>query len=137
MPHTHAVLEFMGQATRMTSKTRNRGYSVAELLIGLGLSSLVVVTALAVYQISRQSWQAMSAKDALYQNAIVAFRAIRRQAELDGAAYMIAGGDNLVTLSPTYPDTNYANDGLVLSHWSGVDPSDCRSEEHTSELQSH
>ena len=126
MPHTHAVLESMGQATRMTSKTRNRGYSVAELLIGLGLSSLVVVTALAVYQISRQSWQAMSAKDALYQNAIVAFRAIRRQAELDGAAYLIAGGDNLVTLSPTYPDTNYANDGLVLSHWSGVDPSDCQ-----------
>ena len=126
MPHTHAVLESMGQATRMTSKTINRGYSVAELLIGLGLSSLVVVTALGVYQISRQSWQAMSAKDALYQNAIVAFRAIRRQAELDGAAYLIASGDNLVTLSPTYPDTNYANDGLVLSHWSGVDPSDCQ-----------
>ncbi len=78
------MLEYLGKAAKMN----NKGYSLPELLIGLGLSSLVVAIALSVYQLSRQSWQTISAIDAIYQNAQVALRAIRKQAELDGAAYL-------------------------------------------------
>lgn len=121
MPRSHAMLEHVGKA-----RMNNKGYSLTELLIGLGLSSLVITIALIVYQLSRQSWQAITATDALYQNAQVSFRSIRRQAELDGAAFLIAAGVNQVTHSPAYPNANYPNDNLVLSHWVGVDPSDCQ-----------
>lgn len=141
MPGTHALLGIMGKAAKMNpyisilvfeaedaaSKTSNsKGYSLTELLIGLGLSSLVVAIALSVYQLCRQSWQAISATDALYQNAQVAIRAIRRQADLDGAAYLISASDNHVMLSTPYPSVSNPSEGLVLSHWSGVDPFDCQ-----------
>ena len=58
------MLEYLGK----TSEMKNKGYSLPELLIGLGLSSLVVAIALSVYQLSRQSWQTISATDALYAN---------------------------------------------------------------------
>jgi len=141
MPGTHALLGIMGKAAKMNpyisflffeaedaaSKTSNsKGYSLTELLIGLGLSSLVVAIALSVYQLCRQSWQAISATDALYQNAQVAIRAIRRQADLDGAAYLLSASDNHVMLSTPYPSVSNPSEGLVLSHWSGVDPFDCQ-----------
>ena len=141
MPGTHALLGIMGKAAKMNpyisflffeaedaaSKTSNsKGYSLTELLIGLGLSSLVVAIALSVYQLCRQSWQAISATDALYQNAQVAIRAIRRQADLDGAAYLLSASDNHVMLSTPYPSVSYPSEGLVLSHWSGADPFDCQ-----------
>lgn len=137
MPHAHAMLESMDQATKMTHPfmpffpadmpaSSNKGYSLTELLIGLGLSSLVVSVALSMYQLCRQSWQTISATDALYQNAQVALRAIRRQADLDGAAYLLAAADNSVMLSPPYPSANDPTEGLVLSHWASVDPSDCQ-----------
>jgi type II secretory pathway pseudopilin PulG len=116
------MLEYVGKAARMN----NKGTSLTELLVGLGLSSLVITLALLVYQICRQSWQTISATDALYQNAQVALRAIRRQANVDGAAFLIGAGVNQVTLSSTYPDTYYPIEGLTLSHWAGVDPSDCQ-----------
>ena len=56
------MLEYLGKAAKMN----NKGYSLTELLIGLGLSSLVVAIALSVYQLSRQSWQTNSAIDAIY-----------------------------------------------------------------------
>lgn len=141
MPGTHALLGIMGKAAKMNpyisflffeaedaaSKTSNsKGYYLTELLIGLGLSSLVVAIALSVYQLCRQSWQAISATDALYQNAQVAIRAIRRQADLDGAAYLLSASDNHVMLSTPYPSVSNPSEGLVLSHWSGVDPFDCQ-----------
>jgi len=141
MPGTHALLGIMGKAAKMNpyisflffeaedaaSKTSNsKGYSLTELLIGLGLSSLVVAIALSVYQLCRQSWQAISATDALYQNAQVAIRAIRRQADLDGAAYLLSASDNHVMLSTPYPSVSNPSEGLVLSHWSGADPFDCQ-----------
>ena len=50
-----------------TSNTSNsKGYSLTELLIGVGLSSLVVAIALSVYQLCHQSWLTMSATDALF-----------------------------------------------------------------------
>jgi len=116
------MLEYLGKAAKMN----NKGYSLPELLIGLGLSSLVVAIALSVYQLSRQSWQTISAIDALYQNAQVALRAIRKQAELDGAAYLLAASDNHVLLSTPYPSMSNPSEGLVLSHWAGVDPFDCQ-----------
>ena len=112
---------------RVASKTSTfKGYTLSELLIGLGLSSLVVAIALSVYQICRQSWLTISATDALYQNAQVAIRAIRRQAELDGAAYLLSVSDNHVTLSTPYPSMGTPSEGLVLSHWVGADPFDCQ-----------
>jgi len=137
------MLEYMDKASEMTltvkmlftnglDLSKHKGYSLAELLVGLGLSSLVVVIALSVYQLSRQSWQTISANDALYQNAQVAFRAIRRQAELDGAAYLLAASDNHVMLSTPYPSVSIPNEGLVLSHWSGADPFDCQGNSSTS-----
>jgi type II secretory pathway pseudopilin PulG len=131
------MLEYMDKASKMTYTVKmisttdldiykNKGYSLAELLVGLGLSSLVVAIALSVYQLCRQSWQAISATDALYQNAQVAFRAIRRQAELDGAAYLLATSDNHVQLSTSYPSISNPTEGLVLSHWVGADPFDCQ-----------
>ena len=116
------MLEYLGKAAKMN----NKGYSLPELLIGLGLSSLVVAIALSVYQLSRQSWQTISAIDAIYQNAQVALRAIRKQAELDGAAYLLAASDNHVLLSTPYPSMSNPSEGLVLSHWAGVDPFDCQ-----------
>jgi type II secretory pathway pseudopilin PulG len=141
MSRAHAMLELMGKAAKMKrflsmlssevlGATRNtsdsKGYSLTELLIGLGLSSLVVAIALSVYQLCRQSWQAISATDALHQNAQVALRAIRRQAELDGAAYLFAASDNHAMLSTPYPSVSNPNEGLVLSHWAGADPFDCQ-----------
>jgi type IV pilus assembly protein PilW len=141
MPGTHALLGIMGKAAKMnpyisflffeaedaaTKTSNSKGYSLTELLIGLGLSSLVVAIALSVYQLCRQSWQAISATDALYQNAQVAIRAIRRQADLDGAAYLLSASDNHVMLSTPYPSVSNPSEGLVLSHWSGVDPFDCQ-----------
>ena len=141
------MLGIMGKATKMNpyisilvfavedaaSKTSNsKGYSLPELLIGLGLSSLVVAIALSVYQLCRQSWQAISATDALYQNAQVAIRAIRRQADLDGAAYLLSASDNHVMLSTPYPSVSNPSEGLVLSHWSGADPFDCQGNSSTS-----
>lgn len=132
------MLECVGKAIKMArsisirlpkvlgANGKNNGYSLPELLIGLGLSSLVVVMGLSVYQVCRQSWLSISATDALYQNAQVALRAIRRQAELDGAAYLGPATNNVVMLSPPYPSTSYPNEGLVLSHWAGADPSDCQ-----------
>mgnify|MGYP003704605895 CR=1 FL=1 len=117
MPRSHAMLEYVGKAARMN----NKGTSLTELLVGLGLSSLVITLALIVYQICRQSWQTMSATDALYQNAQIALRAIRRQADVDGAAFLIRAGVNQVTLSSAYPDTFYPIEGLTLSHWAGVE----------------
>ena len=121
------MLELMGKAAKMKrflsmlssevlGATRNtsdsKGYSLTELLIGLGLSSLVVAIALSVYQLCRQSWQAISATDALHQNAQVALRAIRRQAELDGAAYLLAASDNHAQLSTPYPSISNPSEGL-------------------------
>ena len=122
MPRALAMLEYLDKAAEMNTK----GYSLPELLVGLGLSSLVVAIALSVYQLCRQSWQAISATDALYQNAQVALRAIRRQAELDGAAYLLAASDNHVLVSSPYPSTSNPTEGLVLSHWASADPSDCQ-----------
>ena len=116
------MLEYLGKAAKMN----NKGYSLPELLIGLGLSSLVVAIALNIYQLSRQSWQTISAIDAIYQNAQVALRAIRKQAELDGAAYLLAASDNHVLLLTPYPSMSNPSEGLVLSHWAGVDPFDCQ-----------
>ncbi len=110
-----------------TSNTSNsKGYSLTELLIGVGLSSLVVAIALSVYQLCHQSWLTMSAIDALYQNAQVAIRAIRRQAELDGTAYLLVASDNHALLSTPYHGFNNPSEGLVLSHWAGADPFDCQ-----------
>ena len=117
-------------AARKTSNSN--GYSLTELLIGLGLSSLVVAIALSVYQLCRQSWQAISATDALYQNAQVAIRAIRRQADLDGAAYLLAASNNQVMLSTPYPSVSNPSEGFVLSHWAGADPSDCQGNSNVS-----
>ena len=116
------MLEYLGKAAKMN----NKGYSLPELLIGLGLSSLVVAIALSVYQLSRQSWQTISATDALYQNAQVALRAIRKQAELDGTAYLLAASDNHVLLSTPYLSMSNPSEGLVLSHLAGADPFDCQ-----------
>ena len=131
MKHFLSMLssEVLGVA-RNTSDSK--GYSLTELLIGLGLSSLVVAIALSVYQLCRQSWQAISATDALHQNAQVALRAIRRQAELDGAAYLLAASDNHALLSTPYPSISNPSEGLVLSHWAGVDPFDCQGNSSTS-----
>ena len=141
VPRTHAMLGIMGTAAKMNpfisihvfdaergaSKTSDsKGYSLSELLIGLGLSSIVVAIALSVYQLCRQSWLTISATDALYQNAQVAIRAIRREAELDGAAYLLQASDNHAKLSTPYPSMGNQSEGLVLSHWVGADPFDCQ-----------
>lgn len=120
---THPFVLFFSAGPSASS---HKGYSLTELLIGLGLSSLVVTIALSVYQLCRQSWQTISATDALYQNAQVALRAIRRQADVDGAAYLLAAADNYAMLSPPYPHANYPTEGLLLTHWAGADPSDCQ-----------
>lgn len=138
MSRTHAMLEFISQASKMMfitpkpcfslnhSSNRSKGYSLAELLIGLGVSSLVVGLALNLYQLCRQSWQFLAAVDTLYQNAQVAFRAIERQAELEGAAYFVSSSDNHVLLSTPYPSMITQHESLLLMHWAGADLLDCQ-----------
>jgi len=110
----------------LKSVLTTHGYSLIELLLGLGMGSFVAVAALIAYQTSRLSWQSIRNTESVFQNAQIALRHIRTQVELDGVAYLINTAANRVALSPDYPISYNPSDGLVVSHWHGADAWDCQ-----------
>lgn len=112
-----------------------RGHTLPELLIGLAISLCVVLSALAGYNISRQSWAAFDAVDALHHNARAALRNLRAHAQRTGGAQVITTADGQrVQRTPPHdssqPDLQGTegarSDTLSLGHWHSLSPFDCQ-----------
>jgi type IV pilus assembly protein PilW len=115
-----------------------RGYTLPELLMGMALSLLVVAAATSAYGTSKQTWNAMSAADAVHANARMALRNIREQAHMAGAAYLQAhntDGTFSVAVSPSEDAEQTAVAGvngtknvesITLGHWRALDAIDCQ-----------
>ncbi len=114
------------------------GYTLPELLMGMALSLLVVAAATSAYGTSKQTWNAMSAADAVHANARMALRNIREQAHMAGAAYLQADntdGTFSVAISPG-EDAEQASvagvngtkniESITLGHWRALDAIDCQ-----------
>ncbi len=114
------------------------GYTLPELLMGMALSLLVVAAATSAYGTSKQTWNAMSAADAVHANARMALRNIREQAHKAGAAYLQADntdGTFSVAISPG-EDAEQASvagvngtkniESITLGHWRALDAIDCQ-----------
>ncbi len=115
-----------------------RGYTLPELLMGMALSLLVVAAATSAYGTSKQTWNAMSAADAVHANARMALRNIREQAHMAGAAHLQThntDGTFSVALSPS-EDAEQASvagvngtkniESITLGHWRALDAIDCQ-----------
>ena len=112
-----------------------RGHTLPELLIGLAISLCVVLSALAGYNISRQSWAAFDAVDALHHNARAAWRNLRVQAQRVGGAQVSTAADGQrVQRTPPHdssqPDLQGTEgartDSVSLGHWRSLSPFDCQ-----------
>lgn len=116
-----------------------RGYTLPELLIGMALSLLVIAAAMSAYGTSMQTWSAMAAADAVHANARVAFRNIREQTHMAGAAYLKpnSNSDGKFTVEVSSRErmdpaavagVNGAKniESLTLGHWRALDASDCQ-----------
>jgi type IV pilus assembly protein PilW len=115
-----------------------RGYTLPELLMGMALSLLVVAAATSAYGTSKQTWNAMSAADAVHANARMALRNIHEQAHIAGAAYLQAhntDGQFSVAVSPNEDAEQPAVAGvngtkniesITLGHWRALDATDCQ-----------
>lgn len=111
------------------------GHTLPELLIGLTLGLWVIVAATSAYGVSKQSWVAMAAADALHANAGVALRTLQNATHNAGAAYLEPAADNTVRLSAAeatgYPAIAGVNgsktvERLTLGHWRSLDAWDCQ-----------
>jgi type IV pilus assembly protein PilW len=116
-----------------------RGHTLPELLIGMALSSLVIAAATAVYGTSKQTWSAMTAADAVHANARMAFRNIREQVQVSGAAYLKTASDIDGRISVEVSSREEAGqaslsgingtkyvESVTLGHWHALDAIDCQ-----------
>ncbi|WP_310625270.1 PilW family protein [Limnohabitans sp.] len=123
----------------MTTLLPQRGLTLPELLLGLGLGLLVTAAGLSAYGSSQQTWAAMAAADAVHANARMALHTVREQAHLAGGVYLSASnsseGGITVDLSPTEEAGQAALAGvegskyvesLRLGHWHAFDALDCQ-----------
>ncbi len=144
MPRTHELLAFVLQTRPMTPNNfqKIRGYTLPELLIGMALGLFVIAAATAAYGISKQTWGAMAAADAVHANARVALRNIYEQAHMAGAAYLKAydNGSFTADISPSEQMRQSALQGingtkyvesLTLGHWQAIDTMDCQGNNST------
>ncbi len=151
MPHANELLAFVLQARSMSPRQSHtfdqEGYTLPELLIGMALGLLVIAAATAAYGTSKQTWNAMSAADAVHANARVALRNIREQTHMAGAAFLSVnshsasnhasthGIDFKAAISPSEDvgqaalagvnGTKYV-ESLTLGHWHALDAIDCQ-----------
>jgi len=123
----------------MSTPTTQRGLTLPELMMGLGLGLVVIAAGISAYGSSQQTWAAMAAADAVHANARMALRNLREQTHMAGAAYLRASGshDDLiaVALSPAEETGQAAVAGvegsqyvesITLGHWHAHDPVDCQ-----------
>jgi Tfp pilus assembly protein PilW len=112
-----------------------RGHTLPELLIGLAVSLGVMLSAVASYNISRQSWAAFDAVDALHHNARAALRNLRAHAQRAGGAQVSTAADGQrVQRTPPHdssqPDLQGTEgtrtDSVGLGHWRSLSPFDCQ-----------
>lgn len=117
------------------STLRTHGHTLPELLIGLAVSLGVVLSAVASYNIARQSWAAFDAVDALHHNARTALRNLRLQAQSAGGAQISTATDGQrVQRTPPHdssqPDLQGTEgtrtDSVSLGHWHSLNPYDCQ-----------
>ena len=117
------------------STVSTRGHTLPELLIGLAISLGVVLSAVVAYNISRQSWAAFDAVDALHHNARAALRNLHAQALRAGGGQVSTAADGQrVQRTPAYdssqPDLQGTegarSDSLSLGHWHSLSPYDCQ-----------
>ena len=117
------------------STLRTHGHTLPELLIGLAVSLGVVLSAVASYNIARQSWAAFDAVDALHHNARAALRNLRAHAQRAGGAKVSTAADGQrVQRTPPHdssqPDVQGTHgarsDTLSLGHWHSLSPTDCQ-----------
>lgn len=114
---------------------KTRGHTLPELLVGLTVSLGVVLAAVASYNLSRQSWAAFDAVDALHHNARAAWRNLRAQAQRAGGGQVSTAADGLrAQRTPAHdssqPDVQGTDgtrsDSVVLGHWRSLSPYDCQ-----------
>jgi type II secretory pathway pseudopilin PulG len=134
LPERHELLAFVLSA-RMVSKVLTRGHTLPELLVGLAVGLAVMLSAVASYNISRQSWAAFEAVDALHHNARAALRNLRIQAQMAGGAQVstTADGQQVQRTAPhdnSQPDLQGTEgtrtDSVSLGHWHSLNPYDCQ-----------
>ncbi len=136
MPQRHELLALVLSAY-VVRTVLTRGHTLPELLIGLAVSLGVVLSAVASYNISRQSWAAFDAVDALHHNARAALRNLRDQAQRAGGAQVstLALGTNWVAQRTAPHDSSQPDlqgtegartDSLNLGHWHSLSPYDCQ-----------
>jgi type IV pilus assembly protein PilW len=111
------------------------------------LGLLVIAAATSAYGMSKQTWNAMAAADAVHANARVALRNIREQAHMAGASFLSASIhstsnqanadaiDFSVEISPSEDvgqaalagvnGTKYV-ESITLGHWHALDAIDCQ-----------
>ena len=118
--------------------SRQQGYTLPELLIGVAIGLLVIAAGTAAYGNSQQTWAAMAAADAVHANAHVAMRHIREQTHMAGGAYLTASnnGDNFTVDISLSEDAGQAalsgvngtkyTESLTLGHWHALDATDCQ-----------
>ena len=120
-------------------KQAQLGFTMAELLIGMALSLLVIAAATAAYGTSKQTWNAMAAADAVHANARIALRNIREQSLAAGAAYLKATSNSDGRFSVEVSDNEDLGQAalagvngskyvgsLTLGHWHAIDDIDCQ-----------
>lgn len=119
----------------MVNTLRTHGHTLPELLIGLAISASVVLSAVASYNITRQSWAAFDAVNALHHNARAALRNLHAHALRAGGGQVSTAADGQrVQRTPPYdssqPDLQGTegarSDSLSLGHWHSLSPYDCQ-----------
>ena len=126
---------------------KQQGHTLPELLIGMALGLLVIAAATSAYGTSKQTWNAMTAADAVHANARAALRNIREQAHMAGASYLQASSfkvsTNEIISTVTFnveisssEDVGQAAlagvngtkniESLTLGHWRALDAIDCQ-----------
>jgi type IV pilus assembly protein PilW len=120
-------------------KPAQLGFTLAELLIGMALSLLVIAAATAAYGTSKQTWNAMAAADAIHANARVALRNIREQSLTAGAVYLkatinsegrfsveVSSNEDLGQAALAGVDGSKYVESLTLGHWHALNAIDCQ-----------
>ena len=110
------------------------GFTLPELLVGLGLGLTVLAMALSVWQTTHQAWLGLNAAMQLQDNARQALQAVVTQAELAESAQLVAVAahagfdaiDDSAQPDVSATDRSKGGDLLVLSHWRSLDPTDCQ-----------
>ena len=115
------------------------GFTLTELVVGLGLGLLVIAAATAAFGTSKQTWNTMAAADAVHANARIALRNIREQSQIAGAAYLkavsnsegrfsvdISSSEDLGQAAVAGIDGGKSIATLTLGHWHALDTFDCQ-----------